>query len=224
MIYQILDDAHVLIEDGGKTWLLDTGSPNSCSQYGCISFAGKEYPVSTSIMGLVTPQTLSTYVHHHIDGLIGMDILGKHNLFIQTQKKCLCVDETVSLREMTEVPLTFRQGIPIVNGEIEGTMLSFAFDTGAQLTYAMKKVLAEKPIVGEKEDFYPLFGKFTTQIALSNLEIAQHQIELQMGQLPTLLEGLLTMLGIKGILGRNFLDACEVLLTHDQKLYVRKSE
>jgi hypothetical protein len=94
----------------------------------------------------------------------------------------------------------FIMGIPVVDLEINGAPRKFFVDTGASVSYIKEELVAGKESLGEKEDFYPIFGTFKTESYEITASLGGMEFNSEMCILPEKLKALL-MNGIDGILG-----------------------
>ena len=67
-------DNHLIIEDNGKTLLIDTGSPFSIFGHPSLDFCGRQFPKGLT---MISTDAVSNLLGMHIDALVGNNIL-KH--------------------------------------------------------------------------------------------------------------------------------------------------
>ena len=95
-------------------------------QYGMVSG-------HNDFMG-ISPEYLTKQLNHHVDGLIGADIIQNFTLIIDPPSQKITVSG-----DTLEMPIIFPievfMGIPILTVSVAGTKLRAFLDTGAHLSY-----------------------------------------------------------------------------------------
>ena len=204
---------HALISINNQKYLVDTGAPGSFGKHGEVTFGGKAHVLASSYLGL-DAESLSQLAEIPLDGLLGTDILGQYDLLLDYQANNLMLNpQEVDLP--LSVPLEEVMGVPVVTIEVEAVGRVKCFlDTGAKLSYLEAGLVPpELEEQGKVDDFYPGFGKFSTPFFRLNYALAGRSATANFGVLPPALSGLLSLTGVRGILGYDFFMAHKVFLT-----------
>ena len=207
-----LVDGHLLISDNGNTILVDTGSPVTVHQEDTLSFLGREFPVHTSILG-DRIDSLCKLSGIEFTTLLGMDILSQYRVVFDYENRELTflTDEEAGM-EGTTVPLVnVLGGVKAVCMEINGQPLEMAIDTGAPLSYVDRIVTDDFESIGEKEDFHPMAGRYTTPIFKLEAEFCGKRFTGTYGNLPTMMGLSLKLGGLDGVVGYDFFKSFKVL-------------
>ena len=199
-----LRDGHLFVELGGELWLLDTGAPTSFGTSCSLSFAGEQFSLGTSYLGL-TAATLSQFVGVPCAGLLGADVLGRFDHIFDTAGGRLTVSTGELPQSGQNVPLDEFMGIPIVNARVGHSDYRMFFDTGAQISYFQGDSLTECPSAGSVTDFYPGVGQFQTDTHELPVSLGGVAFTLRCGTLPGLLGMTLMMADTQGIVGNAIL-------------------
>lgn len=201
-----LDQGHPFVSIDGADWLLVTGAPSSFGNRAVLVMGKETIPIANQYMGL-TAETLSSYVGRETAGIIGCDIINRHEVCMDVPAGSITFSsEALPLTALT-LPVKNFMGVPIIQvttGELERTMALF-FDTGAQISYLPARELQGLPSEGDIEDFYPGFGTFTTATYRVPLSLGGRQTSLRCGCLPDMLAMTLGLAGTQGILGNEIL-------------------
>ena len=207
-----LVDGHLLISDNGNTILVDTGSPVTVHQEDTLSFLGREFPVHTSILG-DRIDSLCKLSGIEFTTLLGMDILSQYRVVFDYENRELTflTDEEAGM-EGTTVPLVnVMGGVKAICLEINGQPLKMAIDTGAPLSYVDRIVTDDFESIGEKEDFHPMAGRYTTPIFKLEAEFCGKRFTGTYGNLPTMMGLSLKLGGLDGVVGYDFFKSFKVL-------------
>ena len=207
-----LVDGHLLISDNGNTILVDTGSPVTVHQEDTLSFLGREFPGHTSILG-DRIDSLCKLSGIEFTTLLGMDILSQYRVVFDYENRELTflTDEEAGM-EGTTVPLVnVLGGVKAVCMEINGQPLKMAIDTGAPLSYVDRMVTDDFESIGEKEDFHPMAGRYTTPIFKIEAEFCGKKFTGTYGNLPTMMGLSLKLGGLDGVVGYDFFKSFKVL-------------
>jgi hypothetical protein len=203
-------DGHMLVNLQEGRFLIDTGSPTSFARGGRVSFGGAIEDVSDSAMGMLDADMLSRYVGTRLDGLVGMDILGRHRLTFVGSR--LFVGEGVvensagtPIREETLIALETDDfmGIPIVSVNVNESPVRMFVDTGAKISYLDASMLSGFQIEETLHDFYPGVGEFDVGVSTVWADLNGWPFRAKFGRLPPLLQMALLIGGVDGILGRD---------------------
>lgn len=197
-------NGHIFVELAGGLWLLDTGAPTSFGAWSSVSFAGEEFDVERTYLGL-TVATLSQFVGLPCAGLLGADVLGRFDLVFDIASARLTVTTGELEHGGTVVELDEFMGIPIVTARVGGRDYRMFFDTGAQVSYFQDDSVAQFPSAGSVTDFYPGLGQFETDTHWVPVSLGSGEFTLRCGTLPGLLGMTLMMAGTKGIIGNELL-------------------
>jgi hypothetical protein len=200
-IYQRIH-GHLIVNIGGRTCVLDTGSALSIGFYP-ITINGREFEVHESYLD-VTCAYLSREIGITIEGLIGADIISEFTLGIYPNEQMMQFDDAPAQGAIV-IPIQNFMGVPIIRFGHNGSVLSAFFDTGAPLSYLLPDALQGLEPEGEQEDFYPLVGNFLTPVYRLPVNIGGETFPLRFGRLPDELMPTLEAGGVKAILGTDLL-------------------
>lgn len=197
----------VVADVGGRRMLVDTGAPASVGRGRPLRVVGVEVPLSPAFLGTVTPEAIAEMLGTRIDGLIGMDLLGRMPFAIDPGARTLTFGRAAHRRGGARLPVRLAMTAPIVRLEVVGRPLSLVLDTGSThhfLTAARTQGLA--PDADPIEDFYPLFGRFQSPAFTLPLRVGGDEQPERFGQLPAALNLLLHLLpGVDGVAGAGLL-------------------
>lgn len=155
----IPDKGLIMLPIGDQMALIDTGSPASISSHP-FDFGGERHTTPDQFMGFTTRQ-LSHLAGIAIDILIGCDILSHHKLRIRWQEQGIDIgDDTPDGDTVDE--MESMSGCPIFPLRIAGNNTKALFDTGAHLSYISQSLVAGMTQTGQKADFHPFKGHFTS--------------------------------------------------------------
>lgn len=209
-------EGHLLIEVGGRRYLVDTGSPWSLGR-APVRLAGREFAMQTNDLMGNSCESLAAMVGTSFDGLLGTDILGQLDFEVSLRDGTLTLSE--ELREMpSALPMESVQGVPVVECEVEGRRVRLFFDTGAPLSYLGEEAVQGCAALGEVEDFHPLLGRFRVPTFSVPVSAWGQSLTIRAGQMPMVLEMALTLGGADGILGTEVLQHGVLRLSQRQKL------
>lgn len=181
------NNGHIVIPIDGKTMLVDTGAPTT---------------VYDSYLG-VSVKELNVLSGTMFDGILGMDQLSKSAL--QLTQNSVSIDEPMILNLNEGIEMHDIMSVPTIEVEINGVICTAIFDTGATSTYVSSEVASMDEPMGEIEDFYPMLGKFTSQLYKGELNLAGQCIGMPLGSLPPELSLMLIKMGVSAILGMDIL-------------------
>ena len=184
--------------------LIDTGSP--------ISFGDIDAFVLDSQRHFVLRNPLIVESRRHlgrdVSAVIGMDILGHYNLRVDytpnTGEYKLCHDPTPQLWMEQSIPLRYLMGIPVVEAAVNGEIVPMFVDTCSDYTY-IDKAHSRGARVGKVHDFYPGLGTFDSPTYRTELSLCGRSFTISAATLPSVLEPLLSVSGVKGIIGLDVL-------------------
>ena len=205
-------DKHLIIEDNGKTYLIDTGSPFSIHD-GSLEFCGHQFPRS---IAPCSPDDISNLLGMHVDALVGFNVLRHFAVLIDYGNgEITFSDEGLSLPNAEVVPISTRFGVPKVMMSLLGHEGLFFLDTGAKISYVASETTSGLTPDETDSDFYPGFGHFETPVFNLETTVAGKPFRVRYGNLPLLLEqGLMGLSGTKGIIGYDFFNNFKVLIDY----------
>ena len=200
-----LVDGHLLISDNGNTILVDTGSPLTVHQEDTLCFLGREFPVHTSIMGDGIG-SLCRLSGIEFTTLLGMDILSQYRVVFDYENRQITflTDEESGLEGTTLPLVNVMGGVKAVTMQINGQQLKVAIDTGAPLSYVDTMVTDGLELVGEKEDFHPMAGRYTTPVFQLEAVLGGKRFTGSYGNLPAMMGMSLQLMGLDGVVGYDF--------------------
>lgn len=189
---------------------MDTGCPISFGRgLGGVPGVTTTPPDS---MGELTVEWLSEEMRHHIDGVIGAEILKTQTLTIDPVQKLVGIcDEPAQSGE--GVPIRDLQNVPIVDVNFFGQPIPTIFDTGAWLGYVPRSMTSGLTPVRATQDFYPLYGKFRSDVYEIAIRIGDWETELDFGVLPPVIEHLHQQRGMTTIIGLGLLNTFGIALS-----------
>ena len=187
-----------------KRALLDTGAPSTFGHSDDIEICGNSHLVHDNYIGRTTYELTRT-VGVEIDFLLGTDILSAYFITLDLDNSTITFDEGHLADTAGEmIPTRDVAGIPIIELEIDGSIVSLFFDTGATISYLDRSITRGHQGCGVAEDFYPELGYFKTQTYSLPYRFGRHKFDEKFGNLPDELEGLMEMGGgVSGVLGNS---------------------
>ena len=206
-------DKHLIIEDNGNTYLIDTGSPFSVHDGDTLEFCGHQFPRS---MAPCSPNDISSLLGMHVDALVGYNVL-KHFavLFDYGKSEITFSDEGLSLPDAEAIPVDTSFGVPKVKMSLLGHEGLFFLDTGAKISYVASATTHGLTPDETDTDFYVGYGDFETPIFHLETTITGKPFLVRYGNLPKLLEcTLMGLSGTKGVIGYDFFNTFKVLLDY----------
>lgn len=207
-------DGHVLLNLDEGAFIVDTGSQASFARGGRVSFGGASVALPTSAMGMLDADTLSGYVGMRLDGLLGMNVLGRHRLTFLRHE--LLVDDAGTGPDSGGEPggAQFQEletgkimGIPLITVGVNQRKARVFVDSGAKISYLDAELLSGCPVDETLDDFYPLFGEFDVDVSNVQCILEGCPFSAKFGRLPALLQMSLGMAGVDGILGHDLFAA-----------------
>lgn len=218
-------DKHLIIEDIGKTYLIDTGSPFSIFEGDSLEFLGQTCH-KNNLMALaarVMPTDISNLLGMHVDALIGNDILKHFAIcFDYGNSEITFSDEGLTLADAVALPFNTGFGVPKAKMNLLGHEGLFFLDTGAKISYVNSATTNGLTPDGTDTDFYPGSGNFETPVFNLETTIADKTFNVRYGNLPKMLEiSLIGLSGTNGIVGYDFFNSFKVLIDYSaNQLYL----
>ena len=201
-------DKHLIIEDNGKTYLIDTGSPCSIFDGDVLEFLGQTCHKNNmmALAAKVMPTDISSLLGMHVDALIGNDILKHFAIcFNYGQGEITFSDEGLTLPDAIAIPIDTSFGVPKAKMSLLGNEGLFFLDTGAKISYVNSATTSGLTPDETDTDFYPGVGDFETS----------KTFRVRYGNLPKLLEfSLIGLSGTKGVIGYDFFNNFKVLIDY----------
>lgn len=211
---------HLLFNCNDKVFLLDTGAPSSVSNDRQIIFLDDNLSVHQNYLGF-TVEKLSEFVGTKIDVLLGADTLSNYSTLINASKNKITFSKDKLELNGEQFSFETFMGIPIINFVFNGNHYRAFLDTGAALSYIKSSLVSGLISNGNKSDFYPGFGQFTTNTYLATIQVSNKSLNVVFGNLPSILETTLLMAGVDGIIGFDFFNSFEVLMNYiDEKIII----
>ena len=209
-------DKHLIIEDNGKTILVDTGSPFSIFDDATLEFCGRQFPQGQHIY---TADTISNLLGMHVDALVGNDILQHFNVLIDYAGGSITIaDEDLELPGAVALPFELSFGVPKIAMTLQGEEKRFFLDTGAKISYVSSRMTAGLESVETATDFYVTIGNFDTPIYNMEASVAGQAFNVRVGNLPSLLEiSLIGLSGTAGVIGYDFFNRFKVLFNYTNR-------
>ena len=181
----IKERGHILLPIGNKRAVLDTGSPQSMAPEP-FEFLGVRRNVPTNIGG-VTPQIMSEVAGFPIDIIIGCDILSKHTVRLRWRDGYMDIGEDIPDGDVPSPMETFKN-LPVFPLSLQGNRTKAFFDTGAHLSYIDPERVAGMPPSGQRDDFSPYIGQFTTDIYTVPTSLDHTPLDIEYGIMPDTLK------------------------------------
>jgi len=211
-------EGYLLLENGADRLLLDTGSP--------FSF-GKSTEIAGEFRSFIEDQTADEVSRHlgtKVAGLIGMDVVGGHDLLIDLPNRRVVFDPYRE-PESAASPRMDRMigGIPTIPVSIgkDSRARSFFFDTGAPISYLAPELASSFPTHRTGNDFHLSCGDFTTPIRWVPLVLDGLELTIEMGILPERLAFLAhTLTGRPGCIGLSLFRNRPILLSPARELMI----
>lgn len=209
---------HLLVAIDSRKALIDTGSPVSLSPEP-FDFLGSLHSPVSSIMG-VTPRKISEVAGFQIDILIGCDLLSAHALRFRLGGSAMDVGDDLPLNPI-QSEMELLMGIPVFPLTIQGQPAKAIFDTGAHLSYISPKLVKGQTPIGERNDFYPLIGRFVVPIYRVPTALNDMTFDIEYGIFPDSLQKMfdmgMNMSEFSAVIGTQILEHFDCTLTWAQK-------
>ena len=199
-----LNSGHLFIEIDNRTFLFDSGAPNSFGVGSSLMLCDREFSLPTNYLGL-TDENLTTLVGCPVSGILGADIINHFDVLIDSQsgqisfttEQVECLGDCIGMDDF--------MGIPVLNTQIKGVTRRMFFDSGAQISYFQDGSISNFPAAGQFTDFFPGMGQFETKTYMVDLVLGASSYRLRFGTLPGLLGLSLMLANTDGIIGNEVL-------------------
>ncbi len=200
-------NGHIVLEQEGKKFLMDTGSPVSIGT-GDFVFAGKKWSAHENV-GPASVKDLTGFVGKDFDYLLGNDVIGKFHWTIDWDKKEIAFFDGYGNNAPEGVPSieTDFMGCPTTKIRLfDGSETAEALiDTGAPIMYGPEDRVKKGVYAGTKRDFSPFYGYFETDIYRIPMEFMGEWGEYEFGILPARLSSPMATMGKRWVLGPDVL-------------------
>ena len=216
--YRVIN-GHVVFDVDEKIIVLDTGASYSAGE-GNFSFNGADVKLQNRFVGLTTG-SLSKFIGFPITVLMGCDIVGAKDLFIDAENKTLTFSDNIVLDGLN-LPIDATRNIPIFKITVNNKMVYACFDTGAKLSYISRNITDHLEPQGQKADFYPSTGRFLTKTYNLKTEISGESVILEYGVLPEHIQREAIMKGVNCIIGTEILNHFNCVLSFRKKKLLLK--
>ncbi len=203
-------DGHVLVALPEGRFLVDTGSPQSFARSGRATFGETATNLASVFQGRLDASELSRLVGTPLDGLLGMDVLGRH--VVTFGRNELSVDEAEPDLAFAELETGRIEGIPVVAALANGRTARMFVDSGAKISYLAPERLSGLPVEETLRDFYLGAGEFDVEVSSAGCELGGHPFRAKFGRPPALVRMTLSGCGVDGILGRDLFASFAVRL------------
>jgi hypothetical protein len=184
--------------------VIDTGSP--------VTVPGADHLVP----GGLDIARLGTLIGTRLDGLVGMDTLGRRPFLVDWAAGTLTVDPPADSRMSSGrvVPLQLQQGLPSVPVAISGQEQLVILDTGATVSYFVEGSVDMSNHIGVFRDFVreAKFVEFDTNLAEVDVTLAGLPFRVVAGIPPRSLDRTLRAIGVAGVVGRDVWKGARVLI------------
>ena len=196
---------HILLANGAEMLLVDTGSPLSCHEAGRIDLAGGHFSVPASIpLYNIGADYLSEKIGEHVNGLVGMDIIGRFPVKIDLPGKKMTFG--CSTDGMRRLPSSIGlMGYVLVDMTVNGRPARIVLDTGAPISYVSPSYTEGLEAVDRATDFHPsLIGgndSFETPIFEFPASFAGCDFTMRAGHIPGMTGLELRLLRASGVVG-----------------------
>ncbi|MBF2756020.1 MAG: hypothetical protein ISN29_12320 [Gammaproteobacteria bacterium AqS3] len=206
---------HIVLVDGDRRLLIDTGSPISIAETEEFEFAGETHPAHTDFLGMTIAQ-LSRQIGTDLNALVGTDVLQYWEVLIDMSAGRIGLDrQPIDLDlhlDAVETEMTMPMAAPVLQVRVGGASIPAFFDTGAPVSYAPERLVRGLDAIGEAEDFYPVIGDFSTPLYDVEVALGPERWSIRMGVLPEAVRALLSLSGTDCILGTSLLQTHRALL------------
>lgn len=211
----IIFNKHLLIDDGRGAILLDTGSPTSFHANGNIKIGDEVFNVPTSCLEVVNADYLTKKVGCDIVGLMGMDIIDKYCLWINTENFGNFISFSKENTAFSRYSFkTFSaMGVPGIIMQVGSQEVKLLFDTGAPISYLNDRFLNSGEYVRTCRDFSPLtHTDYDVDLYRLPVSFCEKEFNVEFGNMPNEVAMLLGMMGVDGIIGYDLFSNFRVIV------------
>lgn len=177
----IKERGHIILPIGDKRAVLDTGAQVSMAPEP-FTFLGRTHTVPANLLG-VTPQSMGNLAGFPIDIMIGCDILKDCTVRLRWRDGIVDIGDDVPDGKIIH-PLELLQGLPVFPVELAGSGTRAVFDSGAHLSYIDPECVCGWEPSGEREDFHPFAGRYTTALYRVATALDPAPVEIEYGIMP----------------------------------------
>ena len=201
------DAGHVLLDLGGVTTLLDTGSPLSFGDVPEVALLGKRYSLRPELPGGITVRPTVEGLRRDtpvsasftFQALLGLDILAGLTLELDWEAGQLTVTRA------HDGAASRGRVLSLADVEVEGRRLAGFVDTGAWRTYLVPEAAAGLPRTGSFRDYNPILGVITPHLVKARLGYEGHERVLEVGEAPPTLATMIRSAGADVLVGTDVL-------------------
>lgn len=211
---------HALLPLGPYLMLIATGSPMTFHRESSLELAGRLFSVGDGWKQLgIGIDCLSDMLEHPITTLLGMDILSQFEMVIDYPNATISLyaddlpSDSFPFGDVCCHPLQLRHQVPVVAMEVAGRLVPAFLDTGSAYSYVPEALTMGQEAVGEAEDFYPLYGCFSTLLYDLPTHLGNTAFRATYGNLPSMLAPMMPLMGANSILGYDFFRQHKVWLS-----------
>ena len=214
----ILQKGHILVAEAGGKLLIDTGSPLSFHSAGRFTLCDQTFNVPASLMN-VNADYISDKVGTRVEGLIGMDIIGRLGMAVDIPAGTVTFGcGTQGWRRIPSA--TF--GVASMDITVAGRPARVALDTGAPISYIGRAYAEGYEAVDTATDFSPLSAADSFEVPVYEIPVCVGGLEMTMrlGTPPADVGAMIAACGLDGAIGLEFLSGNPVLIA-DGGVWVR---
>lgn len=214
-------NSYYVIRTEEKSYIIDTGSPESMGDDSSISLLGKTYKIQGWWSDLI-PRAIEDHIGEKVDGLIGNDILKGHIVALDFVNRTAASIEsavissdpaTLSSDDIAiQLPLLFEEGVPVIDIEINHQKVRAILDTGASIPYANANILNGLVNVGFIHDISPIYGKIRTSSHMAEFRLGSLVGKVRIGKFTPKLSKASSSIGAEAIIGPSLLGECSSLI------------
>jgi hypothetical protein len=194
----------IITDKLGQRFILDTGSPSSFCESGQVDLYEGVINVPKKIMQ-VDAVYLQENIGIQLDGLLGLDILGKKSFSIQYNSLSFIIYDSINemhvvdgLQYFEATAMIFK--IPV---SINDASVNLILDTGAHISYLNPEYVSiDTNNLRTTNDFNPLLGNFeASMVEEFEYSINGNTIIHEVGLSPNQLKTMLGQLRVGGVFG-----------------------
>jgi hypothetical protein len=199
-------DGHVLVHlEDGRRLLMATGSPVSLSEAGSVTFLGKQFHAPPR-WASVTLATIRTEIAAPVDGLLGMDVLGRLSWSLDVAAGALWISKEPLANPGEALPVRMSEGVPVIDIRVDGRRAEAFLETGAWLSYMPAGEVSGLESIDTRSDFVllPEPIRFRTPIYRRTIRLGASDVTSEFGVLPAH-SGVAAAVGDRWIVGAQIL-------------------